>query len=297
MRELDRDLELALEGETTTLCRCWVVKRRDGVELGFTDHDQPLSFGGVEFEPETGFEGTQVESSLGLAVDNQETMGALRSDAIREKDILLGLYDGAEVTRWVVDFTDVGSREKLSVGVVGEIRRGDLAFELEILGRSEVLNRPLGRVFQRSCDAEVGDARCGVELDGAFRRSGEVLAVQDARRFAVAGNAAESPAGWFDYGKVEWTSGANDGQVVSVRRFYLQAGQMVVDLWNTPASPIQAGDGFRLVAGCDKTASTCKAKFANFLNFRGFPLMPGEDWSTAYPRSDELHDGGSLFHD
>ncbi|WP_339948964.1 DUF2163 domain-containing protein [uncultured Albimonas sp.] len=296
MRALDEDLAKHLAEETTTLCRCWVVKRTDGVELGFTDHDLPLRFGGVDFEPETGFEGTQAESSLGLAVDNQETMGALRSEAIREEDILLGLYDGAEVTRWVVNFADTDERAKLSVGVVGEIRRGDLAFELEILGRSEALNRPIGRVFQRSCDAEVGDARCGVELDGAFRKAGEVLSLQDARRFSVEGNAAESPAGWFDHGKVEWTSGANEGRVVAIRRFYAQSGLMVVDLWNTPAAPIQAGDGFRLVAGCNKTASTCKAKFANFLNFRGFPLMPGEDWTTAYPRSDEVHDGGSLFH-
>ena len=296
MRALDQELERHLDEEATTLCRCWMVKRRDGVELGFTDHDLPLRFAGVDFEPETGFEGTQVESSLGLAVDNQETMGALRSDAIREEDVLRGLYDGAEVTRWVVNFADVDERVKLSVGVVGEIRRGDLAFELEILGRSEVLNRPLGRVFQRSCDAELGDARCGVTLDGAYSKSGEVLGLQDARRFSVSGNAAGSPAGWFDHGKVEWTSGANAGQVVSVRRFYAQAGQMVVDLWNTPAAPISAGDAFKLLAGCDKTASTCKAKFANFLNFRGFPLMPGEDWTTAYPRSDEVHDGGSLFN-
>lgn len=295
MRALEPEVAELLGQEATTLCRCWVVKRADGGELGFTDHDLPLRFADIDFEPETGFEGTEVETSLGLAVDNQETVGALRSDAIREADIVRGLYDGAEVTRWVVDFTDVERRVKLSVGVVGEIRRGDLAFELEILGRSEVLNRPLGRVFQRSCDAELGDARCGVALEGEFRKSGEVQEVQDARRFAVAGHAADRPAGWFDHGKVEWTSGANDGQVVSVRRYYAQAGRMVVDLWNTPSAPIQPGDAFRLVAGCDKTASTCRAKFGNFLNFRGFPLMPGEDWSTAYPRADEVHDGGSLF--
>ena len=45
---------------------------------------------------------------------------------------------------------------------------------------------------------------------------------------------------------------------------------------------------------CDKRAATCQAKFDNFLNFRGFPHMPGEDWLTAYPRGGQAHDGGSL---
>lgn len=296
MRALDASVAALLAQETTTLCRCWKLARRDGVEMGFTDHDRPLRFGGVDFTPETGFSGTAVETSLGLSVDNQEAMGALRSDAITEKDVLRGLYDGAEVTRWVVDFTDVETRVKLSVGVVGEIRRGDVAFEVEILGRTDALNQPVGRVFQRSCDAQLGDARCGVALEGEFRKSGAVLGVQDARRFSIAGDAAGSPVGWFDQGAIEWTSGANAGTTAFVRRFLSQGAERVVDLWNAPVEPIGAGDGFRLTAGCDKTSSTCRTKFANFVNFRGFPLMPGEDWATAYPRADEAHDGGSLFN-
>jgi hypothetical protein len=30
----------------------------------------------------------------------------------------------------------------------------------------------------------------------------------------------------------------------------------------------------RLEAGCDKRAETCRLKFGNFLNFRGFPAFP-----------------------
>ena len=296
MRKLEPEIEALLGAETITLCRCWKLIRTDGVALGFTDHDRPLSFEDVEFEPETGFEGTELEATLGLAVDNQAALGALRSDAIREADILRGVYDGAQVLRWVVDFTDPSKRVMLSTGTVGEIRRGDVAFEVEILGLSEALNRPVGRVYQRSCDARLGDARCGVALEGAFVQTGEILGVQDARRFSIQGEAAGAEAGWFDQGVIEWTSGVNEGLTGSVRRFYAQSGQMVVDLWNTPASGVEAGDAFRLLAGCDKTSSTCKAKFANLENFRGFPLMPGEDWSTAYPRSDEIHDGGSLFN-
>ena len=40
MRAIDPELQARLDGGATTLCRCWRVRRRDGVELGFTDHDR-----------------------------------------------------------------------------------------------------------------------------------------------------------------------------------------------------------------------------------------------------------------
>lgn len=295
MREFDLDLASELASEATTLCRCWTVARKDGVTLGFTDHDLALSFDGVEFEPETGFARTEMEQTLGLAVDNVEASGALRSAAITEADIGRGLYDGAVITQWAVDFRDVERRAKLSVGRAGEIRRGAGAFEMEVLGQTELLNRPVGRIYQRLCDAELGDARCGVDLSGAMNKTGTVAAVQDARRFVVGGNAGDEAPGFFSAGRLEWTSGANAGASATVRSFYAQSGLRVIDLWNTPEVAIEPGDGFRVYAGCDKSATTCKAKFANFDNFRGFPMIPGEDWLTAYPRSDEDHDGSSLF--
>ncbi len=42
-----------------------------------------------------------------------------------------------------------------------------------------------------------------------------------------------------------------------------------------------AGDRVKLVAGCDKRASTCRLKFLNYANFRGFPHLPPEDWLIA----------------
>ena len=61
-----------------------------------------------------------------------------------------------------------------------------------------------------------------------------------------------------------------------------------------PEETIAEGDAFTIRAGCDKRMETCGAKFANTLNFRGFPLMPGNDCVTSYPRRGEGHSGGSL---
>ena len=58
---------------------------------------------------------------------------------------------------------------------------------------------------------------------------------------------------------------------------------------------IAEGDLVRLEAGCDKRTETCRLKFNNFLNFQGFPHVPGEDWLMGYPSENQPLDGGSLF--
>ena len=55
---------------------------------------------------------------------------------------------------------------------------------------------------------------------------------------------------------------------------------------------MQPGDRVRLEAGCDKLPRTCRKKFNNFLNFRGFPDIPGEDWLMSYPIPSGQNDGG-----
>jgi uncharacterized phage protein (TIGR02218 family) len=59
--------------------------------------------------------------------------------------------------------------------------------------------------------------------------------------------------------------------------------------------PISAGDTFIVTPGCDKRFTTCQAKFANAVNFRGFPHMPGNDFITAVARpGDPANDAGPL---
>jgi uncharacterized phage protein (TIGR02218 family) len=58
----------------------------------------------------------------------------------------------------------------------------------------------------------------------------------------------------------------------------------IIELWQEPGALPVAGDSVLLEAGCDKREVTCRSKFDNFLNFRGFPDVPGEDWLTILPQ-------------
>ncbi|MEL6679668.1 MAG: DUF2163 domain-containing protein [Pseudomonadota bacterium] len=293
MRVLDREFQAKLDGGATTLCRCWQVRRRDGVVMGFTDHDVDLTFGGIEHAAATGLTAGALEAVTGLAVDTAGVAGAVRSDAVREEDIAAGLYDGAEVTAFLVDWQRPEHRIQRFTGQLGEITRGTVAFEAELLSLADRLNRPVGRAILKRCDAVLGDARCGVDLEQpAFRGTGEVATLGSSGRLGVVGLDAFAE-GWFEGGVIRWTSGANAGRDGALKRDVALGGR-TLELWVPMPAPVAVGDAFTVRAGCDKRSETCITRFNNYLNFRGFPHVPGEDWGIAYPKSGDVHDGGSL---
>ncbi|MCO6381888.1 DUF2163 domain-containing protein [Oceanicola sp. 502str15] len=286
-------LHAHLGGGITTVCRCWSVTRADGRVLGFTDHDAGLSFDGLEFRANTGLTAKALVQGTGLSVDNTEALGALMSEAITETDILAGRYDGAEVKAWMVNWADPGARLLLFRGTIGEVSRANGAFEAELRGLTEALNQPQGRVYQPQCSAVLGDGMCRFDL-GAAGYSAEVAvqAVEGGRVFGFA-DTAEFDLRWFERGRLRVMSGQAEGLVGLIKNDRLTNEGREVELWEQLPAQIAAGDMVRLEAGCDKRAATCRLKFDNFLNFRGFPHIPGEDWMMKYPKRGEGNSGES----
>ncbi|SDE19111.1 DUF2163 domain-containing protein [Limimaricola pyoseonensis] len=265
----------------TTLCRCWALRRADGLVRGFTDHDGPLAFDGMEFRPNSGMSASALAQGTGLAVDNGEALGALTDDGITETEIEQGRLDGAEVTVWRVNWADPAQREVEFRGHLGEISREGALFRAELRGLADLLNQPVGRAYQARCDAVLGDARCGVEAGQAgFSFERTLQAVEDAR---LRLDWPDAPVpGWFARGRVEVLDGEAAGLSAPIRDDRQEGARRVLDLWRAIPG-LEAGDRLRVVAGCDKRAETCRAKFDNLLNFRGFPNLPGEDWLMAVP--------------
>ena len=277
----------------TTVARCWAVTRTDGVTLGFTDHDRPLAFEGLDFRPDTGMTARALVQGTGLAVDNSEALGALSSDAVTEADIEAGRFDGAEVRMWAADWTDPSRRELRFRGTIGEIRRGDGAFHAELRGLTEALNRPVGRLYQRDCSAVLGDGACGFDTSAPGASAELAAAVTDGGTFLFAGLDAFA-AGWFERGRLRVLTGAAEGLSGVIRHDRAAATGRVIELWSPLRAPVAADDLIRLEPGCDKRAATCRTKFNNIRNFQGFPFIPGEDWLMSHPVRSGSNDGGRL---
>jgi uncharacterized phage protein (TIGR02218 family) len=269
-------------------------RRADGVTFGFTDHDRTLSFDGTDFEPESGLTASEVRSGSDLSVDAQDAEGVLTSDRITETDILDGRWDNAEVEVWRVNWADPSQRVLMRRGAIGQIRRGRLAFVAEVRSLAHVLGQTVGRTFQATCDAALGDARCGVDLEApAFKGTGTVIDLLRDRAFTASGLGGFE-AGWFTFGTIEWTSGANAGRRTEVLGHDVTDGIAVLTLLEAPVRTIAEGDAFTIRAGCDKRMETCGVKFANTANFRGFPHIPGQDAVLRYATKDGGHEGGVL---
>lgn len=295
MKTLPTGLQDHLNSGTTTLCWCWKVTRADATVQGFTDHDLPVTFDSLTYSAACGFTATEVDSTLGLAVDNLSVIGALSSDTLNEDDLAAGLYDNAAIEIWRVNWAAPDQRVLMRKGNLGEVKRGKTAFTAEVRGLAAVLNQAVGRAFGFSCDADLGDSRCTIDLtDAAFHGAGVVTAASDARRFMVSGLGAFAD-GWFAGGKLTWTGGANAARAMEIKRHGVSSLGVSIELWQAMSEAVAPGDAFTLTAGCDKQFATCKAKFANAVNFRGFPYMIGNDAVVSYPNQSVKLDGGSRY--
>lgn len=272
-----------LAAATTTVCRAWTVRRRDGVVMGFTDHDRDLPVDGVTCRADSGMTARAIHQTTGLSVDNTEAFGALSAASITEDDLFAGRFDGAEVRVYLVNWQSPSDYIEQFRGSLGEITRTDGSFRAELRGISDQLNRPQGTAYTSRCSAVLGDHRCRFDVtQPGYFAVRSVERVEDGRLFRFSG-LAEFPERWFEDGRFEVQTGAAAGLVGVVKIDRSEDGGRRVELWQSIGAPVDVGDTVRIIAGCDKRPSICRAKFANFLNFRGFPHIPGEDWLASYP--------------
>lgn len=196
-----------LAGGATTMCLCWRLVRADGLVLGLTEHDRPISVDGVDYDPGAALEAAQFDTGSDLAPGYAAAAGALSSDAITDEDLQAGLWNGAIVTVIRADWQHTDDWLPVWTGRLGEITHGPEGFQAELVSLKSDLERPIGRIYSRRCDAILGDTRCGVDLD--------------------------------DPGFMGLT--------------------------------------------CDQSFDTCRTRFQNTDNFRGFPHMPGVDFVLSGP--------------
>jgi uncharacterized phage protein (TIGR02218 family) len=284
MKSVSPEFAVHIASGATTLCWCWRLTRRDGVRLGFTDHDRPLVFDGTTFEATAGFTASEIKDQVGLSVGNLEVTSALSSDHLAELDLEAGLYDDAKVEIFRVNWSDTVQRVLMRTGSLGEVRRAGLSFSAEIRGLAHYLQQSKGRLFQFSCDADFGDHRCGIERSGpAYSAQGQIVSVISARRFMVSG-LSRYAGGWFSRGLLTFLSGAAAGQSIEVKSHSVASDQTVsVEIWSAARLPLLVGQSFSIVAGCDKSFATCREKFGNAVNHRGFPMIPGNDFLLSGP--------------
>lgn len=167
MRHISEAIESALRQGAAKLCTVWLIERGDGVTLGFSNHDRPLVFLGVACPPQSALDQGVGQQAVGEA-GSEAVAGVIDSAFITPEDIAAGLYDGAKVNAYVVDWSDTLNYVQTYTGYLSKIEaRGGVAdgaaFVAHVEGPAARLERAIGRRYGSLCDARLGDARCGLD--------------------------------------------------------------------------------------------------------------------------------------
>lgn len=274
MKTIPPALASHLTGGLTTLAYLLKLVRADGTTLGFTTHDRDLSLSGVIYKTADSFTLTEVAGARDLAASNAEVLGALSTASINDSDIKAGRYDNAAITLYLCNWADTSAGSIiLRHGRVGSITHDGQNYRFELIGLLDTLEQTVTQSYTRTCRHKLGSTACTIDLTStSYRKTGTLSAVTDASVFTS--SARTEAVDFFSGGTITFTSGANSGLTVDIKSF---AAGGLFTLWlPLPNLPV-AGDAYTVVAGCDKQFTTCQTKFANTLNFGGFPHIPGTD--------------------
>jgi len=255
---------------TTTYCTRWLITLADATVLGYTDHDQDITVSAQLYTAAIGYIPSAVQTNVELSPDNMDVMGIIDDAGISESDLLAGRFDYAEIEVAAVDYANLagGDVYPLVRGKLGRVSIASGQFHSELNSLAMQLQQNIGRVISPSCDADLGDTRCGYTLT---TDNVTVTGATDKRQFVD--SAITEADGHYDGGLATWVTGDNAGYVMDIKGYLLAGGSF--ELYEPMPYTIQIGDTATVSIGCDKTAATCLATFSNLDNFRGFQHVPG----------------------
>lgn len=278
-----------MAGATTTLCACAHITAAIGsTVIGITSYSSDLTglpgYVGVTFKSTTGATASKVENTDGARPTNLETDLFLITAGITEADALAGKWSHAACTIFICNYEAVNMGQLIvAKGFLSEfVQRGQM-LTTEVRGWNQALQQQIGRVTRAECDADFGDARCGLNLSAlGFIKTGTLSHVTSQTVFRDTSRA--EGAHYFTNGKIQFTSGNNNGFT-----FHIDSYDSATDTFTlrtpTPYLP-QVGDTYSATRGCRKNfENNCVAEYSNAVNFRGFPHIPTVEQLTRLPQS------------
>ena len=270
MKGLSAALKAHMAGGSTTLATCWKATLVNGTVYAATSLDRDLVFSGVTYLAASSYRPSNVDSSNELNPDNLELDGYLSASFITDADIQAGLWDYAAIELFEINYLDTSiGRNLIRSGTLGQVKTGRQTFNAELRGLMQAYSRVIGRLTTQTCTADLGDARCTKVLT-SFTFTGTVTSATGNRVVSDSGRTQAND--YFTGGKVTFTSGPNTGLSMEVTAYTVGVLTLALAMPYT----VSAGNTYSVIAGCTKRFSEdCVGKFANGVNFRGFPHVPG----------------------
>lgn len=272
-----------IAGEVTTKAWLWKVTRKvDSAVFRFTDHDVDIEFppsSGNVYAAAVGYQQTVITNAADLSINNSEATGYFDADFLTAADLRAGLFDFADVEVREVNWADLTQsgmfRSRANLGEVRSTPAG--IFTTELRGMTQRLAAKVGDIYTPECRVDFGSSglrQCNKD-PAPFTFAETVTGAIDASNFTMTNSNIAAGDGWYAYGVITWTSGANNGRSVEVKAW--SAETAAIALTFPMYGAIAIGDTLSIVAGCDKRHDTCRDKFNNIVNRQAEDFIPGFD--------------------
>lgn len=260
---------------TTQWQQLWIITRRDGVTFRYTSLDRDFTWGEDVYKACGSMLPSAAEEASAVGqVSNMELTGIITDDGITEPELYGGLFDDAFIQVWLVPYVGTEAPRRLAAGWAGNLSHGEKGFNMEVVGPGARLDQQaLVQLYGPGCRWVFGSPQCGFDRE-AVKLQGAVLS--SLNRGIFVGDLTDPGGLQWENGLVRWTSGPNDGRECEVKDVVFNSAGAEVELWELAPFRPEYGDTFDLLPGCDLSAPTCKM-YGRYLNFGGFPDVPGED--------------------
>lgn len=274
----------AIEGA----CTCaYMVSAVGSIVVAVTDWRGGLTnvpgYPSVVFKHTIGLVASQVEHPDGTDPSNCEVDFLIKSADITEADVESGKWDHGSFTVFTTNALDLRMGQMIvQRGYFGKWDQAGSRYTVELRGINEALQQVIGKVTDELCDADYGDARCGLNLAARGEiHTGTLTSVTNNATFRD--TSRTEGAEYFDNARGAWLTGLNAGFPFHV------------DTWNTstkefklrrpaPFLPV-AGDTYTVNRGCKKRKVPDCLDRENVINLRGTPDVPPEEEFISVPNA------------
>jgi uncharacterized phage protein (TIGR02218 family) len=204
-------------------------------------------------------------------------------DTVTEQDIQGGRWKNAKIVfEYIAIDPATGAASATVTGSVGKMKGqagkfsiNNGTFTVEFRSLSDLLSQEIG-VLTSPVDRRRKLEDLGIST-APFIFARTVTAVVDKRNFTVGGTAQVD--NYFAYGRVAFTSGANNGLQMEIKSSVGNAIELQLPMRST----IAIGNTVNLYAGYDGTREQARDKFAAMEGFEGEPDLPGLKTILSYP--------------
>ena len=257
-----KDLPFSRDDLVQNLSFVLKVKTADKKVFPYTTSNEEIFFNSTEVKRALDFD--EVRSSLLTQGKNKININ-IHGEDIRDQ------FFGASATLELIGNEKIPGSLLIFEGIVEDCITSNNITIVSLISIYETLDKSVGEFFSETCRAELGDNRCQKNLK-EYTYIGTVVSIVNRR--AIEGNHKIPNGKFFLNGIIKFNPTSSTKSYSA--RIINQIGNYLYFLMPPPYE-IEVGCQFEVIAGCDKSFTTCRDKFNNIANFRGEPFLNGKN--------------------